>query len=63
MMKNENDHNEDEKNITNFLEYAEEFKKDPKYQEMPLDMRDFFNEEIGSFKYALEILKKIKKNG
>jgi hypothetical protein len=53
----------DEKVLKDFIEYAEEFKKCTEYQNMPMDERDFFNEEIGSFKYALEIIQEgIKRN-
>jgi len=53
----------DEKTIKDFLDHAEEFKKDPKYETMPAETRDFFNEEIGKFKYSLEILEEGKKRG
>lgn len=46
------------KELTDFIEKAEAFKKDPRYQEMPPEIRDFFNEELGRFKYHLEILEK-----
>ncbi len=42
--------------IEKFIQEAEKFKKDPKYQTMPLEIRDFFNEELGRFKFALEIV-------
>lgn len=41
-------------NVTRFIKEANEFKKESKYQEMPNDLRDFFNEEIGRFKLILE---------
>jgi uncharacterized Zn ribbon protein len=41
--------------ILKFLKESEEFKKTDKYESMPLDMRDFFNQEIGRFKMVLEI--------
>ncbi len=53
----------DEKTLKDFIDYAEEFKKNPEYQNMPMNERDFFNEEIGGFKYALEIIQEgIKRN-
>lgn len=45
--------------ITEFIGKSEDFKKDPIYQTIPLELRDFFNEEIGKFKMFLE-LEKIK---
>ena len=43
------------KELKDFIEEAERFKKDPKYQTMSPEIRDFFNEELGRFKFALEI--------
>lgn len=43
--------------INEFIVKAEDFKKDPKYQTMPPELRDFFNEEIGKFKMFLELNK------
>lgn len=43
--------------ISKFIEDAEEFKKSSKYDSMPSDLRDFFNEELGKFKLFLDILK------
>jgi len=47
--------------VKDFIEKAEKFKKDPQYQTMPLELRDFFNEELGRFKLALEISDKNEK--
>jgi predicted nucleic acid-binding Zn-ribbon protein len=44
---------EKKQHILKFVKEAEEFKKCQKYAEMPLDLRDFFNEELGRFKFAL----------
>jgi len=52
-----------EKTIKDFLDHAEKFKKDPKYETMEPHIRDFFNEEIGKFKYVLEILEEGRKRG
>ncbi len=41
--------------ILEFIGKAEEFKKDPIYQTMPGDLRDFFNEELVKFKLFLEL--------
>ncbi len=44
--------------ILQFIQEAEKFKKTDKYQEMPSNLRDYFNEEIGRFKLMLELLEK-----
>lgn len=46
------------KEITDFIEKLEAFKKDPKYQEMHQELREFFNEQLGRFKSDIEILEK-----
>ncbi len=42
--------------IIKFIEDIETFKKSPKYQTMPSELRDFLNEEIGRFKMVSEIM-------
>jgi hypothetical protein len=41
--------------LSQFLEMAEVWKKDPTYQTMPLGLRDFFNQEIGRMSALIEI--------
>jgi len=41
--------------INKFVEEAEKFKQTETYQSMPIDKRDFFNEELGRFKLILEM--------
>ncbi len=48
----------DNQAISRFLKEADEFKKTSEYETMPLDKRDFFNEEIGRFSLLLELIEK-----
>jgi hypothetical protein len=41
--------------VIKFIEESEKFKSTEKYKEMPLDLRDFFNEEIGRFKMLVDL--------
>lgn len=41
--------------VKRFIEQAEKFKATEKYQSMPNEHRDFFNEEIGRFKLMVEL--------
>jgi len=40
-----------ENTVSKFLNKAYEFKKTEEYEKMPLNLRDFFNQEIGRFEY------------
>lgn len=41
--------------VKKFIQEAEKFKTTEKYQTMPSEQRDFFNEELGRFKLMVEL--------
>ena len=45
-----------------FIKEAEKFKDSERYKDMPNDMRDFFNEELGRYKMLIELCKQNTEN-
>lgn len=46
---------EDLQQVKILIQEAEKFKQTKKYKDMPLEQRDFFNEELGRFKLMVEL--------